>query len=121
MTRPLFHGDMMTELRDFFPSTVTIQTWTETQDAVTGEITTSWSDFAGHVDMTCAHAPTGGQEVQLADQTYVVSNYTILINSYHSDITEKMRAVLDGTNWEILLVQADSFHGMTRILTRTVT
>jgi hypothetical protein len=112
---------MMARLADFYPSTVTIQQATENVDAVTGEITVSWANFAGHVGLPCAHGPTGGQEIKRADETYVVSNYTISLPSHHTDITEKMRAVLDGVNWEILLVQASS-HGMvTRLLTRVVT
>jgi len=121
VTRPIFHGDMLARLADFYPSTVTIQTWTETQDASTGEITTSWANFAGHVDLPCAHGPNGGQEVRRSDMTYVVSNYTISLRGYYQTITEKMQAVLGGVTWEILLVQADSHSKTTRILTRTVT
>ena len=121
MTRSIFHGDMLTRLRDFFPETVTIQTPTETIDPVTGEVTTSWADYAGHVGLACAQGPSGGVEVKQSDQTYVVANWTIALRGYYPTITEKMRVMIDGTAYEILLVQNDSHAQKTRILTRKVT
>ena len=121
MTRPLFHGDMLTRLRDFFPETVTIQTPTETQDATTGEVTTSWADYAGHVGLACAQGPSGGVEVKQSDQTYVVANWTISLSGHYPTITEKMQAVIDAVAYEILLVQNDSHAQKTRLLTRKVT
>ena len=121
MTRPLFHGDMMTRLRDFFPESVTIKMWTENQDATTGEVTTSWANYAGHVGLACSQGPTGGVETKRADETYVVSNWTIALRGYYPTITEKMQAVIDGVAYEILLVQSDSHAQKTRLLTRKVT
>ncbi len=117
----LFHPDMLERLADFFPALCTIQSQTETQDPVTGEISVTWANLAGHVDIPCAHGPSGGEEVKLADQTYVVSNYRLALSGCYPTITEKMRAVVDGTAFEILLVQANSHAMKTRILTRTVT
>ena len=121
MTRPLFHADMMTRLRDFFPESVTIQTPTETQDATTGEVTTSWADYSGHVGLACSQGPTGGQEVKRSDETYVIANWTIALSGYYPTITEKMQAVIDAVAYEILLVQNDSHAQKTRLLTRKVT
>jgi hypothetical protein len=112
---------MLARLADFYPSTVTIQQATENVDATTGEVTTSWADYAGHVGLACSQGPSGGVEVKQSDQTYVVANWTIALRGYYPTITEKMQAVIDGTAYEILLVQNDSHAQMTRILTRKVT
>ena len=117
----LFHPDMLERLADFFPATITIQYPAEAQDPVTGEITVTWTDLPGHVGLTGSHGPNGGQEVKLADQTYVVSNYTLALSAIYTSITEKMRAVVDGTAYEILLVQHNSHSMKTRLLTRKVT
>lgn len=120
-TRPLFDTRMMTELRDFYPSLVTLQEPVETQDANSGEVSVSWQNKAGYAGLACALAPNGGVEVKQSDQTYVVSNYTLALPTYHPEISEKWRAVVDAVPYEILLVQGASMGGLTRLLLRTVT
>ena len=119
MTRAIFDSRMMTRLEDFFPALCTI----EQDEGITtddyGTPIEDWQDFI--VDIPCAHAPNGGIEVKQPDQTYVVSNYTLSLRGYYPTVTEKMRAVVDGTTYEILLVQSSSHGVTTRILTRTVT
>ncbi len=117
----IFHPQMLTRLADFFPGLCTIQSRVQTQDAITGEVTITWANLAGHVSLPCSHGPTKGEEVKRADQTYVVSNYTLALAGNYPTINETMQAVVDGTAYEILLVQWDS-HGMkTRLLCRRVT
>jgi len=121
MTTAIFHPNMLARLADFFPGLCTIQARVDTQDAVTGEVTNTWANLESHVDLPCTHGPSKGDEVKRADQTYVVSNYTLALAGDYPTINETMQAVVDGTAFEILLVQCDS-HGMkTRILTRKVT
>jgi hypothetical protein len=121
MTTAIFHPNMLERLVDFFPGLCTIQTRVQTQDAVTGEITITWVNLAGHVDLPCSHGPSKGDEVKRADQTYVVSNYTLALRGNYPTINETMQAVVAGTAYEILLVQWDSHDMKTRILTRKVT
>ena len=120
-TRDIFDPRMFPTLRDYFPGLCTIQ---EDLGVVStyGEIKVhNWTDVAGHVDIPVANGPTKGVEVKQSDQTYVISNYTISLRGYYPTITEKMRAVVDGIAYDILLVQSSS-HGMTtRILSREVT
>ena len=111
---------MMTTLADYFPSDCTIEENVGVEDDY-GQIIDDWQDFAGHVDIPCAHGPNKGREVKKPDQTYVVSNYTLSLRGYYPTITEKMRAVVDGVVFEILLVQSSSHGVTTRILTREVT
>jgi hypothetical protein len=117
----IFHPNMLERLANFFPALCTIQSRVQTQDAVTGEITITWADYAGHVDLPCSHGPSRGEEVKRSDQTYVVSNYTLALRGNYPTINETMHAVVDGTAYEILLVQWDSRGVKTRILTRNVT
>jgi len=117
MTRPIMDSRFMDTMSDYFPSLCTIQEDVGVADA-NGFIAESWSDFAGHVDIPCAHGPSGGNEVKLPDQTYVVSNYTIALQGRYPTITEKMRAVVDDVAYEILLAQWDSHATKTRILSR---
>jgi hypothetical protein len=120
MTRPIFDGRMMERLTDFYSSVCTIQSPTETQDAVSGSYTTTWGDVVGLVALPCALAPNGGVEVKQTDQTYVISNYTLSLRSFHPEIKEKWQAIVDAITYEILLVQAGSMGGITRVLVRRV-
>lgn len=120
MTRAIFDPRMMTTLADYFPSLCTIQEDVGIEDDY-GQIVHDWQSFANHVDIPCAHGPNKGREVKQSDQTYVVSNYTLSLRGYYPTITEKMRAVVDGTVFEILLAQSSSHGVTTRILTSEVT
>jgi len=123
MTRAIFDPRMLTTLADYFPSLCTIQEPTEVEDD-SGAIVAGWTDFAGHVDLPCSlgvNRMGGGGEVKQTDQTYVVSNYTLSLRGYYPTITEKMRIVVDGRAFDIMLVQTDSHGVTTRILTSEVT
>ena len=120
MTRSIFDPRMMVTLADYFPSVCTIQEDVGVENDY-GQVVADWQSFAGHVEIPCAHGPNKGREVKLPDQTYVVSNYTLSLRGYYPTITEKMRAVVDGVVFDILLVQCDSHGVTTRILTSEVT
>jgi len=119
MTRAIFDPRMMVALADYFPSLCTIQEDVGVYDGYSD--TSDWQPVVGHVDIPCAHGPNKGREVKKPDQTYVVSNYTLSLRGYYPTITEKMRAVVDGVVFDILLVQCDSHGVTTRILTSEVT
>jgi len=120
MTRAIFDPRMMVTLADYFPSLCTIQEDLGVENTY-GQVVADWQSFAGHVEIPCAHGPNKGREVKQSDQTYVVSNYTLSLRGYYPTITEKMRAVVDGVVFDILLVQCDSHGVTTRILTSEVT
>ena len=83
-----------------------------------------WTDFAGHVDLSCADAVNavgGGTEVKQTDMTYVFADHTISFNGYYPTITAKMSAVVDGVRYDILLPQSGSMDDTTRLLVRKVT
>lgn len=120
MAKPgLVHPKMLDMLGDFFDSSCTIQEYTETQDEW-GEPIQTWVDKIGHVDIPCSIAPSGGQEVKKADMTYVVSTHYIKLKGYYPEITEVMRAVVAGRNYDILLAGHDSRAKTTRLTVEVV-
>jgi len=68
MTRPFIDPRFIDEMADYFPSLCTIQEDVGVEDAH-GMIVPDWQTFAGHADIPCAIASTGGQEVKRPDQT----------------------------------------------------
>ena len=114
MNRPaLIHPDMLTSLPDHFSSTCTIQESTETR-ADSGQITDSWADLAGHVDIPCAVGQ--GREGTPAEQRtstaiVVTTGHVIALAGHYPDITTRMRAVVDGANWNILDIRHDPTAG----------
>jgi head-tail adaptor len=114
---PKLLADSFSDLSDFFTSTCTIQEAAIAYDAAGGEQYT-WNDKAGHIGLSCAIGPTGGKEIKRPDMTYVVATHRVLLAGYYPDIGEKMRAVVDGTALDILLVESDSQQKLTRLSCR---
>lgn len=118
----LIHPDMLEDLPQFFSSTCTIQSLTVSADTYFDEVD-SWSTL--HTAIPCAIAfpglKGGGMEVKRSDMTYVVASHIVDLAGYYPDITETMRAVVGSLTLDILLVQADSHHKMTRLTCQVVT
>lgn len=82
---------------------VLLQSLTETRDTTTGAISQSWVDFAtvwGDVRYL------GGLETLKADATTAIAKCSIRVR-YLAGVTEKMRAVHDGKNFDINAVLPD--------------
>ena len=117
----IFHPSMTGRLSGFFRSVVTIQESSEIRDPITGALTgVVWTDVPGMEAIAGSLGPSGGQEVKTKDQTYVVSNYTLALNEAYTGIDETMRAVVDGQDYDILLVQHNSHGIKTRLLVNKV-
>lgn len=119
MTRGIIDERFMATMADYFPSLCTIQQDEGLTDAH-GVVVENWQNLVDHVDIPCAHGPDKGTEVKQPDQTYVVSNYIISLRGYYPMITEKMRAVVSGVAYDILLAQSSSHGKTTRLLARKV-
>lgn len=103
----LIHANMLSSLGvDFYPSTCTIQQATESQDAA-GQLIRTWANVSGHVDIPCAVASVGGDERE-GNETYVLATHRIALRGYYPNITEAMRAVVSGVNYDIERVHHDS-------------
>ena len=123
MPRPILDPRMLSELSSFFPSLCDVQKNTHTRNA-DGEYVESWSDVVGLTGISCQVAPNKGVEVKLPDQTYVISNFTILLKGEYTTITELMRLVVTGPSagtYDVLLAQTGSQENSTRLLVRIVT
>ncbi len=116
----LIHPDLLTSLHDFFPALCTIQQGMPSEDAA-GEEQLAWADLAGHVNLRCHVAPAKGAEVRTPDMTYVVASHTIALAGNYPTIQEKMRALVGGKTYDILLVEWDSLGKTTYLSTQIVT
>jgi len=115
----IIHGELLTALADFFPTTCTIQDFTTTLDAAHQPIKT-WADLAGHIDLPCRKAPDRGGEFKRPDNTFARNVSIIEIAGYYSDIEVINRVVLDTKNYDILLVEYDGSSKLTRITAEIV-
>jgi hypothetical protein len=110
---------MLDMLARFYPSTCTIQTATETPDGANQPIM-SWANLAGHVDIPCAVGRPRGGERKTVHQAYSVATHTIALGGYYPAITEKMRAVVGGVNYDILLPENDGQGASTQLVCQVV-
>jgi len=116
----LFSTRLMEHLGDFFPQSCTIQSLTETVDD-NHQVVEAWADIAGHVSIPCSVKVESGDEVRTDVQTYAIATHTIALQGYYPAITEKMRAVVDGQEYDILLPMHSGFGVNTRLKCRVVT
>lgn len=110
--RPLTDPRMMEQLSDFFPQVCTIQNAVESIDSF-GGVTQTWSDFL--VDLPCRKSAAGGGEAKRPNMTYSIYNFIILLRGYYDTITNKMRAKINSTYYNILVVEHDAQSEMTRL------
>lgn len=118
----IVHPGLLASLQpNHYAGTVTIQQNTPTNDSAGQEIP-AWANLAGHVDLSCRKAPRQqfSREVRNQAQLYAVHVWEITIAGYYNTITEEMRAVMDGVNYDIELVQSDGNRKTTRLQVRKV-
>ena len=116
-TGGLVHPNLLTKLAAFYPSTVTIQEPTETQDA-SGGIIRAWSDLADHVDLSCRIAPTGGKEARMDTGVVLETTHRIALFGYYPDISPVHRAVVGDDTYDILVVESDGSSRTTYLTVR---
>jgi len=101
--RPVFVDPrLMQSLGTHFPSLCQVQYLTETVDA-DGQVVTAWTDR--HAAVPCNVTPLKGREIKGPNQTYVVATTAIALQGHYDDIVESDRATVDGTTYDILLVE----------------
>lgn len=135
----LIHPQMLVRLTPtFLATTGTVQRATVTQSA-TGAPVQTWADVAGLIDLACRVAPAGASERRAPTGTYAdISHIAILSNAIslvdelvnllidadgdalidNGSITELMRFVADGTEYDIVGVEVDGNRQMTRLRLR---
>lgn len=116
----LVHPQLLGRLQtNFYPSLCTIQAAGDVRDSY-GGVTPAWADLPGHVDIPCRVAPDRAfnREVRTEAQLYAVHSWVIALSGKYPAITEEMRAVVDGTAYDIELVQGDGQGKTTRLMAR---
>lgn len=108
----VIHKHVLVALGNFFPARCTVQVGVETQNEL-GEVQTAWQNLAGHVAIPCRIMPQLGREVKVHSRTYYVGTHRVALKGFFPQITPKMRALLGGQTFDILLVEYDSQNMMT--------
>jgi head-tail adaptor len=89
-------------------SRCTIQEATETRNDV-GELVKTWTDLASHVDIHCFFTSAVSRDQRRdKDQTTSQGQWTCALRESYPAITEKMRAVVDGTVYKIVGIGGDA-------------
>ncbi len=115
----IIHPRLHAMLNKFFPELCTVQAATETPDAA-GQPIKGWADLAGHINLACAISRPRGGERKTVHQIYSVATHTIALDGYYPAITEKMRAVVNGVSYDILLPEHDGQAASTQLVCQVV-
>ncbi len=115
----IFSSRMFEMLGKFYPDTCTIQESTEVPDD-TGHQVTSWSDLSEHGGLACRVSPIGGTERKTATQIYSVATHVIELTEDYPSIVTKMRALVRGFTYDILLVERDGQQMSSRLVTQVI-
>jgi len=115
----IFSSRMFEMLGKFYPDLCTIQESVEDPDS-TGHPVASWSDLADHKDLACRVSPIGGTERKTATQIYSVATHVIELTEAYPSVVTKMRAVVRGFTYDILLVERDGQEMSSRLVTQVI-
>ena len=97
----------------FYPSLCTIEVATETNTK--GSISKAWAALAGHIDLACRIAPSGGAEIRRPDMTYAQTSHTIDLAANYPAIRPEMHAMITGQAYDIQAVELDGSGIQTRL------
>lgn len=120
MRKEIVDSNLLTHLSRFYPATCTIRTYAAENPDTYGQPAPVWANFAGHIDIPCAIASAGGDEVKMADMTIAIATHKMALAGLYMTIIPKMKVVVSGQEFDILLVEWDSHLEMTRLTTRIV-
>lgn len=124
MTRPLIDPRMLGRLTAFYPAAVTIQQASASL-AADGQPIATWSDVSGLAGLAGTVGPVDQSradraETRRSDFTEVARRRLISLAGAYPAITSAMRAVVDGTAYNILGVELDSHAVTTRLYVEAV-
>lgn len=77
----------------------------------------SWTDVTDLADIACMAAPRsdGGQENRMPGEVQSRNLKHVLLDGYYPAVEERYRAVIDGVAHNVVSVEHDSQHQMTRV------
>ena len=137
---PLVHPEMKNMMPEQYPDLCTIQAKVEIEDEY-GQPKEEWVDYypdwkdevsdpdaklradeptVDHRELDALLASTGGRKIKEEDKTYTIAEYHISLKGYYPEIEENMRAVIDNTNYNILLTEETSRDNRTRLAVEVV-
>lgn len=104
-------GDLLTSslvrgLSKFFGSACTIQVNTPTADAHNQPIA-SWANRTGYVALQCRRAPVSEAERRSLGEVVESATHLVALYGSYPSITPAMRAIVDGTTYDITGVRSD--------------
>ena len=109
-----------------FVSLCTIQQWDGTLGAsgAPDKSAANWDDVTGLVDIQCMAPPEGlfqtirATEAKTIAEILAMQPLHVLLDAFYPNIESDMRAVVDGTAYDIMGVEWDSQRIMTRLCVR---
>lgn len=112
---------LMSALSAFLDETCAIEFGTDGQDSV-GQPVTVWAVVTGHEAIPCRVSALQSQgEAAGGEMVTVTRGYQLMLQGTYPVIREHMRAVVDGTAYDIQSVQFDSAGLATWLTTEVVT
>ncbi len=115
----IIHPGMLAGLEKFYPQQATIQSRTDTTNAI-GELVPAWADVAGLTGLAARRSPAGGRESKQAHEVYTRATDIVALAGYYPTITTAMQCVISGETLDILLVEHDAQHITTRLVCEVV-
>lgn len=115
----IIHPDLMTALANFYPSVCTIQSKVDAADSF-GQLTSTWSNLASHIAIACRIAPNTGDERETREQAFTRVTHRIALRGYYPSITDQMRVVSGGINYDIERVEHDGQSESTYLMVEQV-
>lgn len=107
MSRLISPKLMQTLQQDFFPLLCSIQKPVKSQSTSGQEIKT-WTDMPALGNIPCRVKATGGDERRLPNEIYAITTHRIALAGVFAELKSEMRAVVNGTVYDILLPEVDS-------------
>lgn len=109
-----------------FISNGTVQAPAQTLNGIGQVDLSTWANVAGLTGIGCMRAPEGlmssrfrSTEYKTANETAEMTPFHILLNGYYPAIMQRYRFVCDGEPLDIIGIEHDSQHTMTRLLCRS--
>jgi hypothetical protein len=116
----LLHPSFFAHMSAFFPQTCNIIERGGMIDSY-GAMTSDWKTVEGMASVQCALAiPTGGKQWR-SDMSPTIIGQQIVLAGYFPNINESMRAVVDGSTYDIMLVEHNPTHEITRLTVQKAT
>lgn len=114
-TSTFVHPRLLRSLGALFTGTCQMQRRTGAVDAAGEADPDGWEAVPGMEAIQCRLGAASGREIKRPDQTYAVATHSILLSGSYPSISERMRAVVAGVAYDVLLVRTDSTNTITML------